>query len=203
MPPRLAIFDMDDVLCHYDLGRRLRALARISGKRPRDIRAAIWDSGFEDESDAGGYPDPQIYIAEFGRRLGYPITVNEWIAARRESMTPSHDVIGLARRIGEKARLIIFTNNGPLLKPNFPKLLPEAAEIFSDCYCSCEFASRKPDPACFVRLLDHLGTRPAEAWFIDDKRSNVLGARMAGLIAHHFRGYRHLAEDAKHLGLAG
>ena len=35
MPPRLVIFDMDDVLCHYDLGRRLRALSQISGKTPR------------------------------------------------------------------------------------------------------------------------------------------------------------------------
>jgi putative hydrolase of the HAD superfamily len=58
MPPRLVIFDMDDVLCHYDLGRRLRALSQISGKTPRDIRAAIWDSGFEDDADSGAIPMP-------------------------------------------------------------------------------------------------------------------------------------------------
>ena len=51
--PGLVIFDMDDVLCRYELGRRLRALGAIANKNPRDIRAAIWDSGFEDESDAG------------------------------------------------------------------------------------------------------------------------------------------------------
>jgi FMN phosphatase YigB (HAD superfamily) len=51
--PDLVIFDMDDVLCRYDLGKRLRVLSRFSGRSPRDIRAAIWDSGFEDDSDAG------------------------------------------------------------------------------------------------------------------------------------------------------
>src|SRR5882724_8986196 len=98
MPPSLVIFDMDDVLCRYDLGARLRALSRISGKRPRDIRAAIWDSGFEDESDAGGFPDPENYLAEFGRRIGYPITCEQWLSARRQSMTPYPDVLDLAKR---------------------------------------------------------------------------------------------------------
>src|SRR5262245_5047574 len=55
--PGLVIFDMDDVLCRYELGRRLRALGAIANKSPRDIRAAIWDSGFEDDSDAGRYPE--------------------------------------------------------------------------------------------------------------------------------------------------
>ena len=36
MRPSTVIFDMDDVLCRYDLGRRLRALARITGQMPRD-----------------------------------------------------------------------------------------------------------------------------------------------------------------------
>ena len=62
MRPEAVIFDMDDVLCRYDLGRRLRALSRITGKMPRDIRAAIWDSGFEDAADSGGYPDPDHYL---------------------------------------------------------------------------------------------------------------------------------------------
>jgi putative hydrolase of the HAD superfamily len=67
MKPEAVIFDMDDVLCRYDLGRRLRALARITGQMPRDIRAAIWDSGFEDVADTGGYPDPDDYLREFGQ----------------------------------------------------------------------------------------------------------------------------------------
>ena len=101
MPPRLVIFDMDDVLCHYDLGRRLRALSQISGKTPRDIRAAIWDSGFEDDADSGGYPDADVYLAEFSYRIGHTITRQQWIAARRESMIPSGDVLALAKAIGE------------------------------------------------------------------------------------------------------
>ena len=202
MPPRLVIFDMDDVLCHYDLGRRLRALAQISGKTPRDIRAAIWDSGFEDDADSGGYPDADVYLAEFSYRIGHPVTRQQWIAARRASMIPSSDVLALAEAIGKVSRLAIYTNNGPIVKSSLDELFPEAAAIFKERYCSYEFGTKKPDPNSFTKLLTTIKISPADTWFIDDKRSNVQGARLAGLKAHHFRSYEALAKDVKSMGFA-
>ncbi|HRA93948.1 MAG TPA: HAD family phosphatase [Aestuariivirga sp.] len=202
MPPRLVIFDMDDVLCHYDLGRRLRALSQISGKTPRDIRAAIWDSGFEDDADSGGYPDADVYLAEFSYRIGYTITRQQWIAARRESMIPSGDVLALAEAIGKVSRLAIYTNNGPIVKSSLDELFPEAAAIFKERYCSYEFGTKKPDPDSFTKLLAQIKIPPSDTWFIDDKRSNVQGAKLAGLKAHHFRSYEALAKDVKSMGFA-
>lgn len=200
MPPRLVIFDMDDVLCHYDLGRRLRALSQISGKMPRDIRAAIWDSGFEDDADSGGYPDADVYLAEFSYRIGHTITRQQWIAARRESMIPSSDVLALAEAIGKVSRLAIYTNNGPIVKSSLDELFPEAAAIFKERYCSYEFGTKKPDPNSFTKLLAKIKISPGDTWFIDDKRSNVQGAKLAGLKAHHFRSYEALAKDVKSMG---
>ena len=200
MPPRLVIFDMDDVLCHYDLGRRLRALSQISGKMPRDIRAAIWDSGFEDDADSGGYPDADVYLAEFSYRIGHTITRQQWIAARRESMIPSSEVLALAEAIGKVSRLAIYTNNGPIVKSSLDELFPEAAAIFKERYCSYEFGTKKPDPDSFTKLLTTIKISPADTWFIDDKRSNVQGAKLAGLKAHHFRSYEALAKDVKSMG---
>jgi putative hydrolase of the HAD superfamily len=200
MPPRLVIFDMDDVLCHYDLGRRLRALSQISGKMPRDIRAAIWDSGFEDDADSGGYPDADVYLAEFSYRIGHTITRQQWIAARRESMIASFDVLTLAESIGTAARIAIYTNNGPIVKSSLDELFPEAAAIFKERYCSYEFGTKKPDPQSFTKLLAKISVSPADTWFIDDKRSNVQGARLAGLNAHHFRSYEPLVKEARSLG---
>ena len=200
MTPRLVIFDMDDVLCHYDLGRRLRALSQISGKTPRDIRAAIWDSGFEDDADSGGYPDADVYLAEFSYRIGHTITRQQWIAARRESMIASFDVLTLAESIGEIARIAIFTNNGPIVKSSLDELFPEAAAIFKERYCSYEFGTKKPDPQSFTKLLAKISVAPADTWFIDDKRSNVQGAQLAGMKAHHFRSYEPLVKEARSLG---
>jgi glucose-1-phosphatase len=198
--PLLVIFDMDDVLCHYDLGRRLRALAALADTTARDVRAALWDSGFEELADAGGYPDPDLYISEFGQRLGYPITADQWIAARRIAMTPNGDVLKLATQLSSQATLAIYTNNGPLVKNHLDLLFPEAAEIFTLKFCSFEFGTKKPDPESFTRLTKVLGQAPENCWFIDDKKSNVQGARMAGLRAHHFVNYDGLVTETKQLG---
>jgi glucose-1-phosphatase len=198
--PELVIFDMDDVLCHYDLGRRLRALAALADVSARDVRAAVWDSGFEELADAGGYGDPEIYLQEFGQRLGYPITRAQWIEARRIAMTPSLDVLALARKIGAQTSIAIYTNNGPIVKDNLDTLFPEAAEVFKDRFCSFQFGTKKPDPEAFTRLVNLVGKEPANCWFIDDKKSNVQGARMAGLRGHHFTHYELLATEAKAIG---
>ena len=198
--PELVIFDMDDVLCHYDLGRRLRHLAALADTTARDVRAAIWDSGFEELADAGGYADGEVYIKEFGQRLGYPITIAQWIEARRIAMRPSLDVLNLADRLSKQVNLAIYTNNGPLVKSHLNSLFPEAAAIFAMKFCSFEFGTKKPDPESFSRLTSLLHKRPENCWFIDDKKSNVQGARLAGLRAHHFTHFESLAAEAKNIG---
>lgn len=198
----IAIFDLDDVLCRYDLGTRLRALSRISGKTPRDIRAALWDSGFEDAADAGGYPTTDEYLSEFGRRLGYPISSAQWIEARRAAIAPWPDMLALTRSIAAGKRVALFTNNGPLMKAGLADIFPAAAEIFgADCYFSFEFATKKPDPESYRRLLARLDIAPEKAWFTDDKKSNVEGARIAGLTAHHFVSRQALQKEALQLQL--
>jgi putative hydrolase of the HAD superfamily len=187
MAIEIAIFDVDDVLCSYDLGRRLRVLSQISGRTPRDIRAALWDSGFEDAADSGRYPTSEGYLAEFGRRLGHPIRREQWIEARRASIVPWPDSLAIVRDVAAHRRVALFTNNGPLMRESFGEIFPEAAAIFgADCYFSYEFQTKKPDPECYRRLLARLGLEPAAAWFTDDKKSNVEGAALAGLATHHF-----------------
>jgi len=200
MRPAAIIFDMDDVLCRYDLGKRLRALSMFSGHTPRDIRAAVWDSGFEDQADSGGFPEPEQYLAEFGRRLGYPLSRAQWVEARRQSMSPWPEMLALARRLGEQARLALYTNNGPLAKAELDNIFPDVAALFAERYFSFELGVKKPDPASYVKVTERMVLDPALCWFIDDKRSNVEGALLAGLRGHHFRSREQLIADAGALG---
>ena len=202
MRPPVVIFDMDDVLCRYDLGKRLRALSRMTGQTPRDIRAAVWDSGFEDAADAGGYPDPDEYLAEFGKRAGKSLSRGDWVAARREAMTPWPDMLALARRLGEQARLALYSNNGPLAKAELDSLIPEVAEVFTERHFSCDLGIKKPDPASYLMVAERMGVDPADCWFIDDKKSNVVGARMAGMLGHHFRSREQFVDEAQALGFS-
>jgi glucose-1-phosphatase len=202
VPPRLIIFDMDDVLCRYDLKRRLQLLSEISGRTPEEIHAAIWLSGFEDESDAGCYRTGAEYLAAFGEKLGYRLSREQWVKARRAAMTPNANVLKLATEIGKRARIVLHTNNGPLLKESLAEVFPEAAAVFAnERHFSYEFAAKKPDALSYTRLLDRLGVAPEDAWFIDDKPINVEGAIAVGMRAHHFENYEGLARAARLIGL--
>ena len=106
----------------------------------------------------------------------------------------------MAKSIGKTARIAIYTNNGPIVKDSLDDLFPEAAAIFRERYCSYEFGTKKPDPNSFTKLLAKIDVAPADTWFIDDKRSNVQGARLAGLSAHHFRSYETLLKEFKNMG---
>ena len=200
--PEAVIFDMDDVLCRYDLGRRLRALSQVTGRMPRDIRAAIWDSGFEDAADAGGYPDAGHYLAEFGRRIGYDLSRADWVAARRVAMQPWPEMLALAKAVSGQARVALYTNNGPLTRDAIDDLFPELVSIIPERYYSFEFGTKKPDPESFRLLTARMKVDPATCWFIDDKRSNVTGAKLAGLRGHHFRSREKLLPELHAMGFA-
>jgi HAD superfamily hydrolase (TIGR01509 family) len=200
--PRIVIFDMDDVLCRYDLAARLKAMSEATGLAPEAIHAAIWESGFEDLSDSGCFADGEAYLDEFRRRLGARLSRSDWIAARRAAMTLDPQVVKLAEAVKSRAEVALFTNNGPLLKETLAEIHPVLGALFADAiYCSCEFAAAKPARRAYRGLTTRLRIDPADAYFIDDKKAKVDGALAAGLRAHHYTSYPPLAREVEELGL--
>ena len=181
---RLVLFDMDDVLCHYDWRSRVTALSRLSGRSFADLEAAIWNSGFEDASDAGQI-DADAYLEGFEARLGIPFTRDAWVANRRAAMTPWPDMLELAKAISSHACVAILTNNGHLTGEHIDALFPELRPVFGERICvSAQFRTQKPDPDVYRRALAHLCFEPHETLFTDDKPENVEGAIAAGLHGH-------------------
>jgi glucose-1-phosphatase len=199
--PELVIFDMDDVLCRYDLPTRLARLAEISGKDPDEIRAAIWDSGFEASSDAGAI-DAATYLKGFGERLGAPLSRAQWVEARRIAMTPDPRMLALVQALRGNVGLALLTNNGLLTLETLDEMFPEMRQLFgAHVFASAQFKTRKPDPIVYRLLTERLGVAPNAAVMVDDKLRNVTGAERAGLIGHHFDGIAGLLARLAALGL--
>ncbi|MGI9465341.1 MAG: HAD family hydrolase, partial [Aestuariivirgaceae bacterium] len=116
------IFDLDGVLCDYNLPVRLQALAEISGRPADDIRQDLWGSGFEDDADIGRYPDADEYLREFAARLKFPITREQWVDARRRSRTPYDEMLEIVTAVKRSATVAILTNNVPLLRETLPEV---------------------------------------------------------------------------------
>ena len=182
------VFDMDDVLCRYRIERRLALLAAWSGRSADAIHAAIWRSGFEDDAERGTYT-ADAYLHEFGARMGYSLSLAEWIRARREATEPDEAILGIARRVSAQRPVAMFTNNPLLLKRHIGEVFPAVPEVFGErALFSAELGCRKPEPEAFRHLARRLGVPPAGVLLFDDNADYVAGARAAGLQAHRFDG---------------
>ncbi len=181
------IFDMDGVLCAYDFPARLDHMARLTGRPTAEIRAVIFESGWDDLSDRGEI-DSETYLAGCADRLGVPLPRDAWLEARGAAMTPDPEVLAMARALAARLPVAVFTNNNRLVADNLATLFPQLAEIFgAHIYVSAMLGLSKPDPAAFAAVLGHLGgTAPDRVLFVDDRDDYVAGAVRAGLRTHRF-----------------
>jgi hypothetical protein len=65
----LVLFDMDDVLSHYDRSARVNHLSALSGQAPETVHQAIWGSGLEDRPHLArrlASLSPRLDIAQHG-----------------------------------------------------------------------------------------------------------------------------------------
>ncbi len=179
---------MDDVLCRYDRPARIAHLARLSGRSAAEVEAEIWESGFELSADHGQIGG-QDYLDATGARLGCALRLEDWIAARRASMTAFPEMFRLVAQLRRHYRIAVLTNNVDLVADHADTLLPGIADAFgADIYASGALKLAKPDPAVFRAMAAHLGAAPEESFFVDDLAENIDGARAAGMTAHHFSG---------------
>lgn len=68
-------------------------------------------------------------------------------------------------------------------------------DLFDVLVFSAEEKVCKPDPRIFRKALRELDVDPEQALFIDDRRTNVEGARQLGIHALHYQGFAQLLQD--------
>jgi glucose-1-phosphatase len=201
MPISLALFDMDDVLVHYDRSARVRSLASLSNLTPDEVAQAIWGSGLEAKADAG-LIDDVAYLRETSELLGCHVSLDDWLLARRQSMCPNVEVLALAAAASATCKIAVLTNNPRLVSDNIAYLCPPIADLFGkNVFASASFNAAKPSSQTFLKCIDSLGVAPSESLFVDDLEANVMGARDAGLLGHLFTDHAALAEEFHEHGL--
>ena len=193
--PALVLFDLDDVLAHYDHATRVGALAERVGATTNAVQAALFDSGLELDTDLGRYT-PDQHAVELAHRLGVPVSLADCIDARGAAMDIHHEVLRLAHAVSKRSRIAILTNNGVFLRDHLAAMCPPLFPLFAGrVFCSGQFGIAKPDPDIYLRCCAALDASPAQTLFIDDKAANAAGARRAGLAAIHFTGADALQRD--------
>ena len=197
----LVLFDLNGVLYGYDREARIAQLSLATKKAPDDVKAAIWDSGFEDTGDTGAL-DAAGYLRGFGASLGCDLSEADWVIAQQAAVTPMVATLALLSRIRSGVSCAVLTNNNLLVLKHFSILYPEIIELVGDRACvSAEFGTRKPNVNVYRKCLIRLGAAPAAALFVGDSPANVAGARAAGLLGFEYAGAEALETDLDRVGL--
>lgn len=179
---RAVIFDYGEVLCRIAPLEQFAPMARILNITPEhlvrrygqnrldydrgDVTAAEYWTGFAQEA---GVTLTGAQIDELDQRdcaLWWDLdpTLMDWTDRLRangiKAGVISNMFIGLAQEIRARA---------PWL------------ERFDDYTFSAEIRATKPDPAIYRHSLQQLGVKAHEALFLDDRRTNIDGARAIGM----------------------
>jgi len=183
----LFIFDMDDVLYDYDWRVRMAGMSELTGLDLAELRRRWWHDEGEWKGEAGKFASVEDYYAAFQLAIGIDIDEQEWVRVRRSAMTPWPDSLAAVRRASELGQVTLLTNNGPMAHKHLRTLAPELVEVFGEhMFTSSHYGARKPDPVVFQRVLDAYDVPAENAFFADDMRVNVEGARSIGITAYHF-----------------
>jgi len=195
------LFDMDDVLCHYDRSARIRSLAALANRTFEEVLHAVWGSGLEAKADAGAL-DEASYLQATSTLLGCRVSKQDWLHARRAAMAPDFQVLALAKAVSMRCKIAVLTNNPQLVSENIAFLCPPVAELFgARVYASASFKATKPAAQTYQGCLDAMNVAASETLFIDDSSTNVAGALSAGLHSYLFTDHQALAAELRGRGL--
>lgn len=184
--PAAVLFDLDDTLFDHDHCSRA-ALRRVRDEHPA-LCAVPWEELRVSYS--------RLLEEIHARLLDGELTLQE---ARRERFRRLFSELGeeasddllqaaeeLLRRVGERAKVAVVTNN--LLREQRDKLSALGLDRYVDALiASEEVGVAKPDPEIFRVALRRVGCAPEEAVAVGDSwASDIAGARAAGIPAVWF-----------------
>jgi putative hydrolase of the HAD superfamily len=200
MPPVTHVFfDIGGVLGTngWDSEQRAAAAARYDlgpefDSRHREI-AGDWELGritFDEYLDVAVFYEPR------------PFTRDEFRACMLEQSRPFPESIELARRIGKRGDVRLFTLNNESAELNQHRIDAfDLAETFDAFFSSCWMGVRKPTGQIYDAALAMAQAVPDTSLFIDDRRQNLGPASARGMQTILYRSPEQLEAALREAGL--
>jgi FMN phosphatase YigB (HAD superfamily) len=188
-PIEAVVLDLGGVVCRFVPDRRLKALARLSGRPASDIQAAVWASGLDTRAESGDLDHDEAYAAVLGR-LGDGVSAGDLRAAWAAAFEPDEEVLALVRSLDRPVAL--FSNNGPITEDCLRRELVEVGDAFDLVVLSWRLGATKPDPGAFAEATSQIGVSAQAVLYVDDSLDNVRAAARRGWVAHRYRGVARL-----------
>lgn len=193
----LVLFDIGGVLIRWRDEWAFEVMARRIGVPVRRLEEEILPLRHELQS---GRLAVEGFVTELSSRLGVPLPPGFpgiWTRELSRRAQVNRSALGIAGRLRRQGfQTGLFSNTDPshvqiFHERNwFPDMAPQ---LFS-----CDLGAAKPDPAAFEGVERATGLARARILLIDDRPSNIQGARRRGWQALRYVNARRLAHDLTH-----
>jgi glucose-1-phosphatase len=190
---RAVIFDLGGVLMNLDPDRTRRAMADIGIGHFDQLFTIHKATDLFNRLETGGV-EPRLFVDTLMREADRPVTamdiVDAWNAMLLDFRTESLHVV---EKLKQKHHTLLFSNTNAIHYEAFQHTLRETTpwrrleDLFHTAYFSHILGRRKPEVTAYEAIIEEQELDPASTLFIDDNLQNILGARAAGLMAHHLK----------------
>jgi len=180
------VFDMGGVLLKLNVERCIRKFKTEAGFADiEDYLDLYHQKGFIGELEEGRINEEEFYT-ECLKHCAPGSTVQTVLDCFVGLLAGLNDeLIDFIKDIRGKYDLYLLTNNNPISRREFDRLMEEISlpsdELFRKQFYSYEMHLQKPCREIFLKVIEEIGHKPEDILFIDDGINNVNAASTLGI----------------------
>jgi putative hydrolase of the HAD superfamily len=184
------IFDLGGVLLNIDYNRTEKAFAELGFSNWHDVYSQAAQIYLFDNFEKGRISESDFFVElkklSGLQNISYDDLKDAWNAML---INFPQEHYRLLKNLQGHYRIFLLSNTNETHIQRFEKLIEEVCPVsefenlFERIYYSCRMGLKKPDAACFGKVLSDNNLSAEETIFIDDSRQHITGAQNAGIRA--------------------
>ncbi|MFP4116095.1 MAG: HAD family hydrolase [Candidatus Aenigmatarchaeota archaeon] len=193
------VFDFGNVIYSYDKEIFFKKLLEVSNIRESKARALFYYEGLEDRVSTGEISEDEFFH-RVKEKFQADLTKDEFDEIYCSMFEPNNRVIGLIEELSEDYRIQLFSDINPI---HYRKVVKEC-EVYPYIDAetlSFEVGTLKRERAGYKDAIEKSGAKRLDIVFIDDILEYIKRARSLGIHGIHYKGFRHLVDRLRDLGV--
>ncbi|MFT5550262.1 MAG: epoxide hydrolase-like predicted phosphatase [Gammaproteobacteria bacterium] len=183
MTVKALIFDLGNVVIDIDFKRIFQKWSYYSGVPVEQMQVAFQVDATYEQHERGeieGIEYHQYLEQALEMKLSYEQFCEGW---NDIMVAPIFETVLLLESLRGRVPLYALSNANTLHKNFWEKTYHKELSHFEQVFVSSDMGSRKPEPAIYLRALEHIDVEPENVIFFDDLAINVEAARALGMTA--------------------
>lgn len=186
--PEAILFDLGRVLLDIDAERALAAWQAHS-RLPIERLRALWEVDEPYCHHETGRLDDDGYFRHLQQRLELACDLDQ-VRAGFDAILVGEiaETVAMLEALRGRVPVYAISNTNPSHLAQMERAFPGFLDRFDEVFVSHRIGHRKPNPECFLHVLQAIGVPAQEALLFDDLAPNIEAAAALGIQAVQVRG---------------